>query len=73
MLILAFNEVENIMEKFDTAYKRQFLFFPQCFQKPSLSRLLKPRNVYNASNLTKSRFYLVSDKSINTISLYACS
>ena len=41
MMISVFDRVENIVEKGENAGYQHFLLFPQCFQKPSLSGLLK--------------------------------
>ena len=41
MMISVFDRVENIVGKGENAGYQHFLLFPQCFQKPSGSGLLK--------------------------------
>ena len=40
-MIYAFDSLENIMGKGENAGYQHFLFFPYCFQKLSISGLLK--------------------------------
>ena len=42
--------VENIAEKGENAGNQHFLLFPPCFQKPSVSELLKVRIVWKRFN-----------------------
>ena len=45
MMIYVFDKVENIVGKGEKAGHQPFLLFSQCFQKASLSGLLKLRTV----------------------------
>ena len=60
--------VENIVGKGENADYQHFLFFPQCFQKASFSRLLKVRIVWERVKRVE-RFFR---KAENTGGQYFC-
>ena len=49
-MIFVFDRIENIVAKGENAGNQHFLFFPQCFQKPFYSGLLKVRIVLSRVN-----------------------
>ena len=53
LLQFFFDTIENILGKGENAGYQYFLLFPQCFQKPSSSGLLKPVFIRSVSRHLK--------------------
>ena len=48
-MVIAFDRIENIVEKGEYAGYRHFLLYPQWFQKNSFLASLKPRIIWQNS------------------------